>query len=380
MANKQGRRSYGAVRKLPSGRFQASHVAPGGHRIFAPYTFDTKGDADAWLAAQRTDLARGDWHPPAPPPPPVPTFAGYAESWMASRRLAPGTVNLYRKLLAGILLPSFQATPLDAITPAAVRAWYGELDARTGPTRQAHAYGLLKAVLATAVDDEIIDTNPCRIRGAAKTPRVRPIRPATLAELAVIVENMPAEYQAAVLVAAWCGLRFGEIAELRRKDVEAGRLRVRRAATTVAGKSVIGPPKTEAGVRDVAIPPHLIPVLRDHLRDHAQVGREGLLFPAPHGGNLRDDGALHQAFWEARQAAGRPDLRFHDLRHTGATLAAAAGATLAELMARIGHTTPAMAMRYQHATADRDQAIAAALSEFHEADVVQLRPAAEAVR
>ena len=75
-----------------------------------------------------------------------------------------------------------------------------------------------------------------------------------------------------------------------------------------------------------------------------------------------------------RVTAGRPDLHFHDLRHTGATLAAAAGATIAELMARIGHSTPAMAMRYQHAGADRDKAIAAALSEIHEADVVRLRP------
>ena len=67
-------------------------------------------------------------------------------------------------------------------------------------------------------------------------------------------------------------------------------------------------------------------------------------------------------FYPAREAAGRPDLRFHDLRHTGAILAAATGATLAELMARLGHSTPGAAMRYQHAAADRDKVIAPALS------------------
>jgi integrase len=84
---------------------------------------------------------------------------------------------------------------------------------------------------------------------------------------------------------------------------------------------------------------------------------------------------MHDAFHRARDAAGRPDLKCHDLRRTGATYAAFAEATIAELMRHIGHITPAMAMRYQHATDDRDRAIAAALSGFHEADVIELRPA-----
>jgi len=98
------------------------------------------------------------------------------------------------------------------------------------------------------------------------------------------------------------------------------------------------------------------------------------VFPAPTGGHLRSDGALHRVFADAREAAGRPDLTIHGLRHTGATLAAATGATLAELMRRLGHSTPVAAMRYQHATDDRNQAIAEALSEFHTGNVVPLRP------
>jgi len=69
-------------------------------------------------------------------------------------------------------------------------------------------------------------------------------------------------------------------------------------------------------------------------------------------------------FYAAREAAGRPDLTFHDLRHSGAVLAASTGATIAELMARLGHSTPAAAMRYQHAAQGRDQTIAELMSQL----------------
>jgi integrase len=370
---RQTRRSYGAMRRLPSGRYQASHVGPDGHRHPAPDTFATKGDADAWLAAQRTDIIRGDWRKPLAMAK-VPTFTECAESWLETRTLTPRTRGEYRKLLAGHLLPTFGRAALDDITPVAVRTWHAGLAEVTGPTRRAHAYGLLRTILATAVTDDIIDANPCRIRGAGTTKRAKPIRPATLDEIAAITEAMPDRYQAAVLVAAWCGLRFGELAELRRKDVDltGARLRIRRGVTNVSGENIVGAPKTEAGMRDVAIPPHLIPVLRAHLLAHTLPGRDGLLFSAPDGRHLRSDGALHRAFRHARTGAGRSDLTVHGLRHTGATLAAATGATLAELMHRLGHTTPGAAMRYQHAASDRDAAIAEALSKFHTAGVVEL--------
>ena len=84
---------------------------------------------------------------------------------------------------------------------------------------------------------------------------------------------------------------------------------------------------------------------------------------------------LNGVFYPAREAAGRPDLRFHDLRHTGATLAAATGATLAELMARLGHSRPGAAMRYQHAAAERDKIIAEALSKLANGTVTPIKRA-----
>lgn len=101
----------------------------------------------------------------------------------------------------------------------------------------------------------------------------------------------------------------------------------------------------------------LIAPLTEHLRRQVAVGSDALLFTSRSGQHLRSSSVMHEAFHDARSAADRPDLRFHDLRHTEATLAAATGVTLAELMPRLGHSTPVAATRYQHATDDRDTAI-----------------------
>jgi integrase len=150
-------------------------------------------------------------------------------------------------------------------------------------------------------------------------------------------------------------------------------LHVRRGVVRVAGQPVTGTPKSPAGVRDVSILPDLLPAVGQHLDEHTGRGRDALLFPALSGAHLTP-GGLYDHYYPAREAAGRPDLRFHDLRHTGATLAAATGATLAELMYRLGHSTSGAAMRYQHASLDRDAAISDALSEIRQAKVVPLRP------
>jgi integrase len=370
---RRARRGFGLIRRLPSGRYQASHMAPDGRRVNAPATFGTRTDAEAWLAGAQTDISRDAWRRPEPPRRAV-TFADYAASWLATRKLTPLTADGYAKLLRGHLLPAFGALALDEITPAMVRGWHAQL--ATGPTRRAHAYGLLHAILATAVADDAIAANPARIRGATQVKRARKIRPATLPELAAITEGMRPAYQAMVLLAAWCGLRFGELAELRRADIDTahGVVHVRRGVTHPATGPVVGTPKSAAGVRDVAIPPHLIPAIEAHLDAHVPAAKDALLFVSPSGTHLRSDSRMHDEFRAAAKAAGRPDLRFHDLRHTGATMAARAGATLAELMARIGHSTPNAAMLYQHATSERDHAIAAALSDHATGNVVELRP------
>lgn len=201
-------------------------------------------------------------------------------------------------------------------------------------------------------------------RGIAHT--VRRIEPASLDELEVILQAMPDRLRALVLLGAWCGLRFGELTELRRGESTCALVSCGfGGAWSVDGKVTVGAPKSAAGIRDVAIPPHLMPVLEDHFARHVGLGRDALVFSSVGDSTVQVHSNTVRRHWlMARAAAGRPDLRVHDLRHTGAVLAARTGATLAELMARIGHSTPQAAMRYQHAARGRDAEIAAALSRM----------------
>lgn len=366
--NRRGTKAtFGSLRVLPSKRVQARYTGPDGRQYTAPTTFETRGDARAWLSLRQSAVIRGEWLPEtalrakAAPT----TLAAYAESWLRRRDLKPRTREHYARLLERYVLPELGAAALVAITPRAVAEWHHGLG-DGHPTTRAHAYALLRAILATAVAEDELPVNPCRVRGAGSTRRRVKIRPASLAELETITTAMPERYRALVLLSAWCALRFGEAAELRRRDVDlrAGVLRIRRAVVRVDGSTVVGTPKSTAGARDVAIPPHLLPVLREHLAQHVTFGRDALMFPAADGTSHLAPSTLYRVFYPARAAAGRPDLRWHDLRHTGAVLAAQSGATLAELMGRLGHSTPAAALRYQHAAEGRDAVIAARLSQL----------------
>lgn len=373
MPGRAGRRGFGYIRRLPSKRYQASYTGPDQARHAAPHTFDTKDIAEAWLTDERRLIAAGTWVPPAnraalaAADRPV-TVGEYAERWLTRRTtgpsaLKPRTAEHYRTILDRFILPPLGERPLGAVTLAEVEDWHAALE--TGPTYRAHAYSLLRTIYRDAERREDVLKSPCRVQKAGTVRRARKIEPASLAELEALTAAMPERLRLMVLLMAWCALRFGEASELRRKDVDLtnGVLKVRRGVVRVKGGLLAGDTKSEAGKRDVAIPRHLTTTIRDHLAQHAAGGRDGLLFPDPEGGNLAHSSFLWH-FNRARKAAGRPDLTPHGLRHTGAVLAAQTGATLAELMARLGHSTPSAAMRYQHAAKDRDAQIAAALSRM----------------
>ena len=382
------RRQFGKLRKLPSKRWQASYIGPDQIRHAGTATFTAKGDAEEWLNDERKLIERDAWTPPATRHAAKhakgQTLREYAPTWLDKHRrsdgepLKPRTLAHYRNLLDARILPELGDLPMTALDATTLAAWRDNLP--NTPTMNAHAYALLRGILTAAAKRDPRITPPA-IPGAAKAKTRHKVEPATLAELATIVENMPDRHRLAVLLMSWCALRFGEVTELRRQDVDLrrGKLRIRRAVVLVEGERIVSTPKSAAGVRDVTIPPHLVPIITDHLERFAQPGPSGLLFPADHGGHLSQStlngkpgrrriikgriiNESSSGFCRAREAAGRPDLRLHDLRHTGAVLAAQTGATLAELMARLGHSTPAAAMRYQHAARDRDKALAAALS------------------
>lgn len=367
-----GKRSFGAIRRLPSGRYQAHYTAPNGATVRAPATFAAKIHAEAWLVDRRREIDENRWNPGAAQRRrDRVTFEAYAGDWLATRQIAGRPIKArtrahYAGILKRELLPAFGPRLLTAITPGDIRNWH----ARTlvdKPTMRAHSYDLMKTIMASAIADELVDANPCRIRGAGSSKRVHKVRPASVTEIEVITHKMPARLQLAVICASWLAMRLGETLELRRGDVdvEAGVVRIRRGLVRVGGRLQIDTPKSAAGVRDVAIPPHLLELFREHLLEHTGAGADALMFPSSADPTRwLQSKSLYKEFRKARAAAGRDDLRWHDLRHSGAVLAAMSGASLAELMSRLGHSTPAAAMRYQHTAEGRDHVVAAAMSEL----------------
>lgn len=365
------KRGFGQLRRLPSKRWQAFYTGPDTALHYAPFTFLTAEDGEAWLAAERRLITAGEWKAPKVRREDhsanrALTLSVFSEQWLEQRDLKPRTKDHYQSLLDRQILPHLGSVPLKSLTSEMVRGWYAQMDPAR-PTLRAHAYGLLRTLLGTAVTEEIVPANPCRIRGAGNVTRTKRITPATLHELEVIAKAMPVKYRPMVMLSSWCALRFGELIELRKMDIDLDRgvILVRRGVVRTGGTVLVGTPKSAAGVRDVAIPPHLNPMLREHLAS-VTGGKDALLFPAADGVSHLAPSTLYRVFYRARECAGRPDLRWHDLRHTGAVLAAQTGATLAELMARLGHSTPQAALRYQHAAQGRDAAIALALSRMAE--------------
>jgi len=197
-----------------------------------------------------------------------------------------------------------------------------------------------------AKQDELVGRNPCNIRGAG-SDRARERQTASVSELEGLVAAIDERYRAPILVAAWCALRRQEILELSPDDVDLdkGLIHVRRS-------------KTDAGVRGVTVPPHILP----ELRVAKQWSDERWFFTSTRGGQMKAM-TLYHAFVRAREATGLEHLTIHDLRHTGNTLAANAGATTKDLMQRLGHATEQAARRYLHTVEGRAEEIAEALSE-----------------
>lgn len=224
---------------------------------------------------------------------------------------------------------------------------------------------LLRAILNTAVkEDELIRQNPCRIPGYDRyhTPE-RPV--ATVAQVLALAKRMPPRFSALVIVAAFSGLRWGELAALRRSDVDltAGTVRVPRKLAALRSRMEFGPPKSVASNRTVTLPSAARTALAEHLAEYVGEEPEALVFTGDKGAVLRSGNFRRAVGWAAAlRAAGMPEgFHFHDLRHTGNNLAAATGASTRDLMHRMGHASMRAALIYQHANSERDREIADAM-------------------
>jgi integrase len=427
MANKDGHRRFGNVRRLPSGRFQIRYPGPDGRIRTGPDTYDRKSDADKALVLIEAQIAAGEWTDPDRG---KVKLADYAATWITERpKLRPRTVDLYRWLLKKHIAPYLGGVPIGKLSTAMIREWRAKLLGNgVSVSVAAKAYRLLRAVLMTAVEeDKILARNPCRIRGAGDEDA--PERPVlTVAQVFALAElvgrrpvgnirKLPAggyrlrfrrhgafrsspevygarseaeqalwkmtdddradchhdrRYLALVLLATFASLRWGEVTALRRCDIdlEAGTVRVRAALVERStGEILFGPPKSRAGRRVVGIPKVIIPVLREHMTIYVKDEPGGLAFPGAQGGPLRRGNFNKMSAWPyAVRSIGAEGLHFHDLRHTGNTFAASSGARLRDLMARMGHDSERAAMIYQHEARGADQAITSAIDSHVQAE------------
>lgn len=389
---KSSRIDFGSVRKLPSGRWQARYLDPAGKPMTGPRTFDTKREALDHLATVRADRNRGTYidHRAGLVP-----FGPYAADWIAhgGRRgsLAPKTRELYEATLAGPLA-SLHEMPIAAISPSQVRAWYTKtgraLSASAnrqggdGASRLRQAYSLLRAIMATAVRDGMIPANPCQIERAgtvkhAERPYLSPD------DLAQILSHMPTKWHLPILVMHGAALRLGELLGLQRRDYRDGILTIERQIIRVGGEEIETGTKTGVAAR-VDLPPSVAALLDAYLASAPVIGK-GPMFPGPDGARFTG-GAIGQAWRKAARKAGLAQYRLYDLRHASLTMAAQAGGTTREIMARGRHSTARASLIYQHAAEERSGAIAAGMDALSGGSIVaatgtaMARPAREETR
>lgn len=352
-------RQFGTIRKMPSGRFQARYWHLG-RQVPADHTFRTKADARVWLASIETDLNRGAHINPSAG---SERFGVYARRWLDERDLRARTRDTYDSQLKWIL-ERFESVRLRDITPAAVRTWYGQLHkTHLAANTVAKVYRLFRTIMGTAVEDGHLRSNPVNIKRAAREETYEGLLP-TYGDVARLADEIEPRFRALVWLAATSGLRFGELSGLARRhvDLDHSTIRVDRALTFERGVgATFGKPKTASAHRTVVIPESTAALLRAHLDEFTEEDRDALVFTSVKGRPL-----LYRYFtpyWKRAKANADvdPNVRFHSLRHLSSTTAASAGASIKELMARMGHATSDASVRYLNRSTQRDAEIAAAM-------------------
>lgn len=371
---------FGAVEALPSGRYRVRWRDEQGGRRTADQTFATVTAARGFLATIQADMLRKTYRAPREV---TETLSEYGTDWLESRpSLKASSRNQYRIDFRRHIEPYLGCRRLDQIEPETVRRWHADLSRALraqmssrgdpdpaiahlrpdGSATVARSYRLLRSILQTAVDDELLMRQPCRITGGGEARSAeRPVLSAV--QIAELADEVPPHYRAFVVLAAYSGLRAGELAALRVLDVDLGdqpAVRVSRRFYRVAGELTVDQPKSAKGFRTVPLPSFVAAAVREHLVAHrADAVKTDLLFVTASGRDVLD--GYSQVLRRALDRLGRPDVRTHDLRHSAMTAAAEHGATLATLMHMAGHSTSNAAQRYQHATAEHSRRVAAAI-------------------
>lgn len=364
------RRTFGYIRKLPSGKHQASYVGPDEIRYNAPNTFKTKTEATTWLKIEEAAILANTWTKPGSHKfagEITVTFEDYVlrhieiQTNIYGELLRDNTKALYKRLL-NTKLKSFHGLKLDQVNASHVAEWWAKETKGGRRTSASKAYKLMSAAFKRAVEEKLLTDNPCKVKGAQTATSGKKIAVPTAEEVALIASKINVRYTNLVILAAYGGFRFGEITELRRKDftkapraldhgmyVDAYTIEVSRAVALVEGKHLVNPPKSKASVRSVPITSMLTPLV-DSLLAALPEDPEALIFPSATGGHLRHD-VFTNSWTRALKNAGLSAKKYspNTLRHFAGT-ELGKYANLAEIKAWLGDSSTSAVMRYLHAT------------------------------
>ena len=366
-----------AVRKLVTGKWEASYRDP--TRRERVKRFATRREADQWLSSMKADLQRGEYLDPRLG---RTNFEEWAAEWLATTvHLKAKTRVGYESMLRTHVLPAFAGRPAASIHQSDVRRFLAtmtEHGSAAGTVRSARK--VLRLVLATAEGSGAIKGNPCDGVKVPRSPRTEMVF-LTAEEVESLAEAITAPYGTLVRVAAYTGMRAGELGALRvgRLELLGGRVQVAESVTEVHGHGLVfGPTKTYER-RSVPLLPSLRHDLAELIAPRAG-DPQALVFTSPDGGPLRHRNFYDRHFKPAVLAAGLPDaMRFHDLRHTCAALLIALGAHPKAIQERLGHSSITVTLdRYGHLFPSLDEALTVRFDALRR-DAVAARGAARDV-
>lgn len=433
--NRNKKRSFGAIRLLPSGKYQATYQDTYGNKFTAPDTFAIYEEADLFLAEKQVEICRGLFINPRRGKITLRqwwiTYSDTRQDWSAATRY--GNEHRARTyLLASFPNVCLADTPLLDITPYSINLWWSNVQKATelrtnqifeskrndsrharhwayannikvsvsgrlkpaiieqwqaagspsssqlakaqriekaGATAAAHSYKLLKQLFTAAVNCDLVYKNPVNIKAAGKV-EVAERKGATDEQVRDLAQAVPLRYCAAVRVAAYSGLRQGELFALQRQDYDqqTKTITVNKAKFEVNGVTGFKSPKTKSSYRAVTLPDTIAKELDIHLQTYTDPSPSALIFTTELGTVVKR-ATLYSWYNPARQRLNLGWLRWHDLRHTSQGAAARTGASIKDLMNRLGHSTSKAAMIYLHKDPKADSVLAGRIDE----NIIQLK-------
>lgn len=306
-------------------------------------------------------------------------FEEVVAAWRAerntdSKNLKIATLAREKSDVRNHLLPRFGRVPVADIQWEDIEAMRNEKLKLLAPATVTRILAVLSQILDRAVKHRYIAVNPCKFVHKPGTKKKRKDLFLTADELNALADAMPPRFRALVLLAGYRGMRFGELAGLKKAHLNllARRLEVSEQLSDVNGQRFFDSPKSDQGIRSFTLPRFLAETLQEHIAKFSPTGE--MVFTSDEGTMLRDSN-FNRRVWRPATAS-LPDekhaLKFHELRHTAVSLLVPEGASLIEVGAILGwsaNSIPAMSARYGHLYESRDQKLADATDATYRAAV-----------